>query len=278
MRWRSGASQSERCAVGSGRRWLSDDLAEKTKRCAVGWHEKYFPNGDLKPCTSCQNAFCSTDSALCEICHLRFCEDHLHGLPDRRRACAGCSDECAACARRFARDQLAECQVCQRRFCSKDVQRSQFRRETYCGRHAAGFVTCGGCNRRGPSSQLEACLLCKMPYCPHCIAGGKDSLCSYCKALQPLQRAEDLDSWHHAVSAGSSPGLAEAQRAEILNALAGRDSAFSFSITESRAHLILRASWASGFLNFFRKWRRKVTGFVVVRDKRSSQVELRVIP
>src|SRR5579883_2606681 len=37
MRWRSGASQSERCAVGSGRRWLSDDLAEKTKRCAVGW-------------------------------------------------------------------------------------------------------------------------------------------------------------------------------------------------------------------------------------------------
>src|SRR5579883_2709868 len=38
MRWRSGASQSERCAVGSGRRWLSDDLAEKTKRCAVGWH------------------------------------------------------------------------------------------------------------------------------------------------------------------------------------------------------------------------------------------------
>src|SRR5579885_1911166 len=42
MRWRSGASQSERCAVGSGRRWLSDDLAEKTKRCAVGWHVPFF--------------------------------------------------------------------------------------------------------------------------------------------------------------------------------------------------------------------------------------------
>src|SRR5262245_32621262 len=36
MRRRSGAPRSERCAVGPGRRWRSDDLAERTKRCVVG--------------------------------------------------------------------------------------------------------------------------------------------------------------------------------------------------------------------------------------------------
>jgi hypothetical protein len=117
-----------------------------------------------------------------------------------------------------------------------------------------------------------------MPYCPHCISGGKGNFCNYCKGLRPLQGTGDLAPWHQAVSAGSIPGLADAQRAEILNALMGKDPAFSFTTSESAGHLILRASWKSGFLNFFRRWGRNVTGFVVVREKRSSRVEVRINP
>jgi hypothetical protein len=58
----------------------------------------------------------------------------------------------------------------------------------------------------------------------------------------------------------------------------GNDPAFSFTISESAGYLILRASWVSGFLNFFRRWSRNVTGFVVVREKRSSRVEVRINP
>jgi hypothetical protein len=238
--------------------------------------KKYFPRGDLRACMACRSAFCPADSAPCDVCSKPFCNAHLHALADSRRACSGCSDACAACAGRFARDQLTECHECHKRFCGKDVLRSQFRDETYCERHAAGFVACGGCNRRGPSPQLEMCALCRMLYCPHCISGGKGNFCNYCKGLRPLQGTGDLAPWHQAVSAGSIPGLADAQRAEILNALMGKDLAFSFTTSESAGHLILRASWKSGFLNFFRRWGRTVTGFVVVREKRSSRVELRI--
>jgi hypothetical protein len=219
---------------------------------------------------------CRDHTDACNICKKPTCSSHLHALVDSRRACSGCSDACAACSGRFAQNQLTECHQCHKRFCGKDVRRSQFRDEIYCERHAAGFVACGGCDRQGPSVQLERCALCGMPYCPYCISGGKGNLCSYCKRLQPLQGTGDLEPWHRAVSANSIPGLSPAQRAEILNALLGNDPAFSFTISESAGYLILRATWVSGFLNFFRSWVRNVTGFVIVREKRSYRVQLRI--
>src|SRR5512143_3236166 len=41
MRWRPGTSQSERCGGGPESHKVSDDLAEKGKRCAVGSHGCY---------------------------------------------------------------------------------------------------------------------------------------------------------------------------------------------------------------------------------------------
>ena len=38
MQWRSGTPFAKRCSGGLGRHLLSDDLAEKNKRCAVGSH------------------------------------------------------------------------------------------------------------------------------------------------------------------------------------------------------------------------------------------------
>lgn len=237
---------------------------------------------ELTRCHICpqndQGLHCSSHTAACDICRELSCDRHMHTLADNRRACSSCSDACAACAGRFARDQLTACHECHERFCGKDVFRSQFRDETYCGRHAAGFIACGGCDRRGPNSQLEKCGLCRMPYCPHCISVGKGTLCRYCKDLRPLPIADGLAPWHQAVSASSIPGVTDAQRSEILNALTGTDPAFWFETGESSRYFILRASWKRSFLNFFRRWVRQVTGFVVVREKQSSRIDVRINP
>lgn len=238
--------------------------------------KEYFPCQDLIECKSCQNVFCSADSAACDICLDSFCNTHLHTLADARRACVGCSDECSACSARFGHDQLVDCHECHAQFCSKDSRKSQFRDEVYCGQHASDFVSCGGCDRQGPASQLEECSLCGLTYCPHCIKKAEGERCIYCGKLQPLKTEQKLGKWHRAVSAGTITGLTEPQRSEILTALTGKDTAFSFSVGESKTHRILSASWRSGFVNYFRRWGRNVTCFVIVREKRSSRVEVRV--
>ena len=247
------------------------------RTCLVVTHRSELIRCHICP-HSDEGLHCSDHTDTCDVCKKPTCDSHMHTLADSRRACSGCSDSCAECDGRFAQDQLADCHECHGRFCGTDILRSQFHDAHYCGRHAAGFVACGGCDRRGPSSQLETCGLCRMTYCPHCITGDKGSLCKYCKNLRPLPNADGLAPWHQVVSTGSIPGVTETQRAEILNALTGKDSAFSFTASESAAYFILRASWESGFLNFFRKWGRNVTGFVVVREKRSSRVEVRINP
>jgi hypothetical protein len=222
---------------------------------------------------------CSDHTNTCEICKKPTCDNHMYTLVDRRRACSGCSDVCAACTGRFARDQLTKCPQCSSPFCSKDVIRSQFRDESYCKRHAAYFVTCGGCNRNGPRQQLQKCHLCEMTYCPHCINGDGNNLCTCCRNLRPLQNTSELVSWCQVLSAASIPGLIDSQKAEILHAIMGKDSAFEFTTSECHTYLILRAYWKPGFLNYFRKWFRDVTGFVAVRDKRSWKlVHLRINP
>jgi hypothetical protein len=240
--------------------------------------QRYYPKANLRICWSCRNAFCQADSALCAECNKSFCNRHLHALADNRRACSGCSDICYACSRRFAQNQLSKCAKCHSLFCEGDSLQSQFRNEAYCKPHATDFVNCGGCDRRGPSPQLRTCALCGMPYCPHCIGASQNDRCNYCKNLRPLPNASDLTFWHRNFETTSLAGLSDSQRAEILNALAGMDPAFLFSSSECTRYSILQALWKPGFLNFFRRWFRRVTGFVLVRDKSSSRLQVRLNP
>ncbi len=247
------------------------------RTCQVIVHRSELSRCDVCPQND-QGLHCRAHIAACDICRKLACNSHMHTLADNRQACSGCSDACTACAGRFARNQLTDCHECHGRFCGKDVHWSQFRDEAYCINHAKGFVTCSGCDRQGPRSQLETCNLCQIPYCPHCIIGAKGAFCIYCRNLRPLQSATDLVDLYQAVLSAPTPGLSDSQRAEILNALKGTDPAFLLATNESSRHLILRASWKPGFLNFFRRWVRNVTGFIVVREKRCSRVQVRVNP
>ncbi|GIW90004.1 MAG: hypothetical protein KatS3mg109_0436 [Pirellulaceae bacterium] len=244
--------------------------------CGAVTHRSELQRCHLCPKTD-DGLHCGAHLGTCELCKRRSCLEHIHTLVDNRRVCSGCSDLCAVCARRFSLQELATCYQCQRPFCSTHVQHSEFRDEYYCEDHAA-FVACGGCDRRGPRFQLVTCRLCGMPYCPHCTGSSEGPFCRYCNNLQPLKEAASLIPWHEAVSRSSIPGLTRAQRAEILKALAGKDPAFSFTTSECKAYSILRASWKPGVLNYIRRFARTVTGFVVVCEKRSSHVELRINP
>lgn len=236
----------------------------------------------LKHCHFCprndQGLHCGTHLRQCDLCRAFTCDVHRYQLADGRQACPSCSVACAVCSRRFAHNQLVNCRKCRLPVCSEDSVCSQFRNEVYCLADAQNFVQCGGCDRRGPQSQLEICTLCNMPYCPHCIPNGKDTRCIYCDNLRPIRSASELGGWYQAVYSNPLSNLSASHRKEIMRALTSLDTCFSFTATETAQYYILCATWKSGIRNFFRKWFWSVKGFVLVRDKHSSQLKVRINP
>lgn len=236
----------------------------------------------LRRCHLCpsddRGLHCDAHSSRCEICWKSTCHHHIHSLKDSREACSLCSKECVVCSCRFALDQLVTCSECLGPVCRDDSVWSQFRSEPYCVNDARSFVHCGGCNRQGPGSQLEVCTLCGISYCPHCIPEGKNTRCAYCKNLRPLKDPSGLAAWYQALSNNSPAKISPSQRKAILTALAKVDPCFSFTTAENANFLILCAAWKPGFINAIRKWFRKVTGFVIIREKNSSRLQVRVNP